>query len=283
MKRVLLCATIAVAMCFASCDGLFEEDYSDLTKIWYTTTDGEIAEPQPVPLAFGGADILSNNYYGSEGIIRFDGEVTEIGSCVFNKCGNLKSMILPNSVKYICYSAFLDCDNLESINIPNGLNLIREQAFKNCKSLKSITIPDSVTSIEKQAFRECSSLESVSLGNGITNIADVTFLECTSLKSVTIPDNVTKIGESAFEGCEKLESLTLGTGITMIEYCAFDNCSSLKSVYCKATTPPDFMGAYHFKGRASDCKFYVPRNSVEAYKNDASWKQFADNIVGYDF
>lgn len=283
MKKLFLLIALT-GMIATSCDDFFEEDYGDLTKIWYTTTDGEIAEPYlESGIAFGGADILSNNYSSGQGIIRFDGEVTHIGLCAFRNCGNLESIILPNSVKWIRESAFENCGNLESITIPNGLITIRSNAFSSCKSLKSITIPDGVTTIDNETFRGCSSLESVSLGNGLTNIGYSAFRGCSSLKSVTIPDNVTTVAESAFNTCKMLESVTLGNGIKMIEYCAFDNCSSLKSVYCKATTPPDFMGAYHFKGRASDCKFYVPTKSVSAYKNDVSWRQFADHIVGYDF
>lgn len=280
MKKLFL--LIALTGLFAtSCESFLEEGYTDVNKIWYTSTDGNIIKPHPQ--ATFGANILSNNYYGSQGIIRFDDEVTKIGQGAFYWDRNLESIILPNSVTSIGRVAFSECGSLESITIPNAVTSIGEMAFEFCENLNSITIPDGVTKIDSETFLECSGLESVSLGSGLTEIGYRAFYGCTSLKSVTIPDNVTKIGESAFKGCEKLESLTLGTGITMIEYCAFDNCSSLKSVYCKATTPPDFMGAYNFKGRASDCKFYVPRNSVEAYKNDASWKQFADNIVGYDF
>ena len=272
-------------MVATSCDGSFEEDYSDLTKIWYTTTDGEVVDLIESYSEYNfGANILSNNYYGSEGIIRFDGEVTKVAG--FHWCDRLKSIILPNSVVEISRVAFDDCDNLESITIPNGLTSMGEMAFRGCTSLKSITIPDGVTKIDKEVFKECSSLESVSLGNGVTEIGYEAFRECSSLKSVTIPDNVTLVGQNAFLGCKKLETVTLGSGVTEIDYMAFGVCSSLKSVYCKATTPPvldSYSSADIFTGYASDCKFYVPTKSVSAYKNNEDWKRFADNIVGYDF
>jgi hypothetical protein len=124
------------------------------------------------------------------------------------------------------------------------------------------------------------------LGNGVTEIGSNAFECCVSLKSITIPDNVTSIGRQAFLECKELETVTLGSGVTEIGLMAFAGCSSLKSVYCKATTPPlmNEMGIqWPFKGCASNCKFYVPIESVSAYKSAYGWKYYADDIVGYDF
>ena len=38
-----------------------------------------------------------------------------------------------------------------------------------------------------------------------------------------------------------------------------------------------------FYANASDRKIYVPKNSVDSYKADVSWKDYADDIEGYDF
>lgn len=283
MKKLFL--LIALTGMFATgCENFLEEDYTDVNKIWYTTTDGKIAEPFP-PVYEGhfGANIISNTY-GSQGVIRFDDEVTTIGGGAFYNCGNLKSIILPNSVASIVRVAFSGCGSLESITIPNAVTSIGEMAFRECKSLKSITIPDGVTKINSETFKECSSLESVSLGNGVTKIGYSAFWACSSLKSVDIPNNVTCIGQQAFVSCKNLETVTLGSGVTKIELGAFAGCSSLKSVYCKATTPPLMGGGmWPFEGCASNCKFYVPIESVSAYKNDNYWSHYADNIVGYDF
>ena len=66
---------------------------------------------------------------------------------------------------------------------------------------------------------------------------------------------------------------------------AFYGCTSLTSVYCKAATPPDldWWEVTAFVNNASGRKIYVPRASVNAYKNDEDWSQYADAIVGYDF
>ena len=98
---------------------------------------------------------------------------------------------------------------------------------------------------------------------------------------------VTEIGEEAFEYCSNLTSVTLPNNVTKIGEHTFSSCGSLESVYCKATTPPtavlDVNGWEAFDVNTDNRKIYVPHGSVEAYKNADGWRQYADDIVGYDF
>lgn len=155
-------------------------------------------------------------------------------------------------------------------------------AFSSCNSLTSVTIPDSVTTIGGFAFNGCSSLTSVTIPDSVVSIGYYTFYCCSSLTSVTIPDSVTSIGSSAFSGCSSLTSVTIPDSVTTIVGFAFGDCTSLKSVYCKATTPPT-GDHFMFYDNAFGRKIYVPRESVEAYKNAYGWIYYADQIVGYDF
>ena len=110
---------------------------------------------------------------------------TSIGIGIFQDCGKITSIYIPNSVIVIKKNAFYNCSGLTSINIPSGVTSIGIYAFTNCSSLTSITIPDSVTSIGSSAFNKC-----------------------TSLTSVTIPSSVTSIGGNAFERCTSLEYIS---------------------------------------------------------------------------
>ena len=237
--------------------------------------------------------------------ITIPDSVTTIGMCAFWYCTSLRSVTIPNSVTYIGDSAFNNCRNLSSVTIPNSVVRIGQSTFQSCSSLTSITIPDSVTTIEWYAFRGCSSLTSVTIPDSVTTIGSSVFEDCSSLTSVTIPDSVTTIGSSAFSDCSSLTSVTIPDSVTTIESSAFQSCAILEKVvigsgvknisiyafrYCyvlndisiKATTPPS-IGATSFNDIGTSPIFYVPTESVEAYKSATNWSDYANYIVGYDF
>ena len=118
---------------------------------------------------------------------------------------------------------------------------------------------------------------------GVTTIVTGAFEDCANLVKISIPDSVTTIGESAFEDCDSLTSVNIPDSVTTIGYDAFAYCESLTSVYCKATTPPALGGTYVFYDNGSGRKFYVPTESVVAYKRAYGWSEYAHAIVGYDF
>lgn len=92
--------------------------------------------------------------------VKFEGNVTSIGSYAFLNCPSLTSITIPDSVVSIGAFAFCNCSNLENVVMPNdsnsSLKSIGADAFYQCPKLKSITIPSSVTSIGRCAFDVCS-------------------------------------------------------------------------------------------------------------------------------
>ena len=63
---------------------------------------------------------------------------------------------------------------------------------------------------------------------------------------------------------------------------------------CESTTPPTLgkevfsygvYNPYNYKTTYYNlgCSIYVPKESVKAYKEADGWKEYAKNIVGYDF
>ena len=270
-------------------------------EIWYTSSDGAVVTPYATNVF--GANIVSNTYENGKGVIKFDGEVAQIGERAFYNCATLTSISIPNTIYLTNKEAFSGCKNLKRVDIsdlsawcritfkhsasssplyngadlylngellvdlviPSDISALKSGAFYSCASLRSVTIPSYVTLIGKSAFAKCTSLTNVTMDYGVTTLESSIFSGCTSLASITIPDSVTKIGAYAFTGC-----------------------TSLNDVYCKSTTPPmvEFSsGGYWsaFNNNASGRKIYVPRNSVEAYKAASGWSGYAAYIVGYDF
>ncbi len=83
--------------------------------------------------------------------VNFGKGITKIGFGAFEET-NLKRVVLPASLKTICYSAFSWNKNLNEVIIPNGVKTIEERAFFECNNLKSVNIPSSVKKIEQHAF-----------------------------------------------------------------------------------------------------------------------------------
>jgi len=136
--------------------------------------------------------------------VTIGNSVKEIGSFAFVGTGNLKAIVIPNSVVSLGSWAFQDC-RLESVVIGSGITEIGEYAFSS-NLLESVTIPDTVRSIGDLAFA----------GNRLVN--------------VVIPDSVVSIGAQAFRD-NRLESVGIpGSVQTVGDYAFYENDTTLTSV-----------------------------------------------------
>lgn len=93
--------------------------------------------------------------------VEIGSAVTSIGNGAFYQCGDLVSVLIPDSVKSIREAAFAYCSGLTSVTIPSSVKSIGPSVFNGCRRLTSVTIPDSVKSIGPSAFSDCTSLTSI--------------------------------------------------------------------------------------------------------------------------
>ena len=214
-------------------------------EIWYTN-GSSINASKPSDNAFN-ADILSNLYYIERDcwVIKFTHPVTSIE-----------------------YEAFMGCEDLISIIVPDTLNEIGLDAFKGCKNLMRF--------YGKSASDD---------GRCIVIDGALKAFAPAGITEYSIPDNVTCIDEFVFSGCDNLKSVTIPEYVSIIKDQSFSYCKNLSEVYCMATKPPmlkvESLSPDVVYGTASNIKFYVSNESVCAYKK--SWREYADNIIGYDF
>lgn len=129
-----------------------------------------------------------------------------------------------------------------------------------------------------------------------------TFKNCSQLSSVTFEPNSklktidgycdgnwsSEVGTKhygAFADCEALTNIELPASLTAINSVAFSNCRKLIDVYCTALTPPTIKtgSSGTFTNISSAARFYVPLESVDAYKAATGWEKYANQIVGYNF
>ncbi len=102
--------------------------------------------------------------------------ITSIGSVAFANLNSMKSIEVPDSVKFISSLAFYAATALESIHIPQSVESMNWGTFELTSSLKDIVLPDS-----------------------LTYIPDYCFLDNTSLEALIIPESITQVNDHAFD------------------------------------------------------------------------------------
>ena len=155
-------------------------------------------------------------------------KITSIGEKIFENCGNLTKVTIPNSVTEIKNKAFYGT-SIEEITIPDSVTNLG-YAVNSCNSLKKITIGDGVTEIKNGLFENLTALETVIIGKNLKTIELNAFYNCTGLKSINFPNTLETIGLSAFYKCTGLESISLPNTLKSIGTSAFEQCTSLKEV-----------------------------------------------------
>lgn len=175
-------------------------------EIWYTTTDGKILTPSSTE---GLPTIISNTYIYGKGIIKFNGQVTQLGQDLvgtFDGCTRLQTVIIPDSVIIIKNNTFRNCTNLVNVYIPDGVTEYPQRMLSGCAKLPSFNIPNTVTSIGSFAMSDCPKLEYINIPDSVTYIDDAAFYN-TGIKSATISKNITAIPRLLFSTCKELTNI----------------------------------------------------------------------------
>mgnify|MGYP004639689917 FL=1 len=150
--------------------------------------------------------------------VRFEGNITKIGSGAFKECSELTQAILPDSLQEIGRRAFYDCKKLTSVNLPAGLTKVGPEAFRNT-GLTSLALPGGLKTIEDRAFSGC----------GITTLV--------------IPEGVETIEEAAFEYDTKLTAVALPASLKSIDGRTFYHDNNLKTITVSGNNPTFSMAA----------------------------------------
>ena len=231
---------------------------------WDTNGDGELSYIEAAMVTN-----LGEVFRGNTEIISFDElqyfiSLASISNNAFNGCSSMVSLIIPNAVTSIGYSAFKNCSSWTSLlNIPNSVTSIGYSAFNNCRGLTgSLTIPDHVTFIGDFAFYNCRNLTgSLTLPSSVTSIQESTFSGCNGLNAVYYLGDIhqwcnIQFGESGanplsrmhnlFIDNELVTDLVIPETVTVIKNYAFQGATCLTSLILSDSVTA--IGNYAFSG-----------------------------------
>lgn len=173
--------------------------------------------------------IPESAFYGSAASsITLGNKVRWIGKEAFiGQSGRLKSLSLPESVKYVDESAFSGHRYLTSLNL-GAVEEIGKNAFGNLTSLQKLHIPSSVKVIHGNPFSYDAALSSIMVDtentvfdsrnacNAIINSTTNVAVSC--CPGTQLPEGVTGLGEDALTlgGASKMFTLNLPSTLTFI-------------------------------------------------------------------
>lgn len=242
--------------------GLYDPTMPPFNEIWYTSTNETVVTPYTTS-GFG-ATIVSNTYSDGKGIIKFDGNVTNLPIDAFRDCQYLSTLSLPYKVTNIGYRAFRACVNLTEFS-------------------------GKFASDDGRCFIVNNSLAAYAYGSGteynvpesVTSIAYGALYGGRNIKKIALGDNVTAIGDSAFWNNLALESVSIGSGVIKIGSQAFSYSRKLKELFINALAPPTLSGEILTECH-EELKIYVPAQSLAKYKTAKYWEEYADIIIGVE-
>ena len=239
--------------------------------------------------------------------LSLDNKIKSLGRSAFTNCRNLKQFIIPDSVTILNYALLKDCSSLKSIRIHKGIKEMYH-AFSGCTNLSTFIIEDRNTSLivgpdynnvslysckldsvyiggkivvyntshndRYSPFYRNTSLRTVKISDAETTIYDNEFYGCTNLQNVSIGDNVKSIGKWAFSGCSSLKNFTFGSGLQSIGQEAFSDCINITQISSEAVVPPTCGINALDDINKWNCKLFVPKANINAYKQAPQWKEF---------
>lgn len=95
--------------------------------------------------------------------VTFGDKIETINVSAFNSCKGLETVNFPSKFAsgecVIGVNAFEGCTSLKSIELPEGIKFSGNGQFKNCTAFESITLPDTVTELGKDTFSGCGNIK----------------------------------------------------------------------------------------------------------------------------
>ena len=261
--------------CFSSCDNLetvyIPESLKDLSDYSFTDCpslreflgsnefipDGHaFIDDRGYMKAFAGAGLV--NYVIPEGVVYF-------GSFL-GGWSSLRSVTIPQSLKYVSYPPFAGSDNLEF------LYGAHTTADHHCLIIDG----DFVT-----ATPVLPPVYTVPSGYNIDYMF-FTFYGNKTVERLKLSDEVTFMSLSAVGNMPQLKSLSLPANVATLED-PFRGTDNLDTLYVRSYSPPIFTEEESSHIGHKGLVVCVPKGTEDQYKAAPTWSNYAQYIIGYEY
>ncbi len=222
-----------------------------------------------------------------------------IASYSFYKSSSLKTILIPETVKYIGRSAFYLCSSLEDISLPDAVTRIEDYTFYGCSALKPFELPNDLAYIGRSAFYKAllsdksddTEVNTLIIPDTVKYIGDYAFYNTGvselingsdedegeiaevfyGIEKIIIGKGVEYIGTRAFYNSVALREAVLGEKLITIGERAFYNCKLLSSLTFAENSVLEKIGNSAFYGCESLGQIKLP-NSVKIIERNAFYK-----------
>lgn len=285
---------------------------------WDTNHDGELSYAEAAAVKSIGTVFSRNKDIQLFNEFKYFINVTELEEQAFESCSNLWYLSLPSYISKIGDHALSNCSSLFELQLPGSLTEIGDNSFSNIGS-KSIIIPKAVKKIGEYAFQyaKCETIE-FEKNSELEEIGQSAF-QSSKIVEICIPAGVTTIQLQTFYLCHNLQKVTFEEGSqlneiqtynpkiptyygfqceSLVEFDASNcvhltqlppylfsasstsNVAPIATIKIGANNPPS-CSSNTFQKSIYNATLYVPKESIELYKNDSRWKDFK-NIVALE-
>ncbi|MBQ8715805.1 MAG: leucine-rich repeat protein [Prevotella sp.] len=183
----------------------------------------------------------------------------------------ITSLSMANTITYIAKYACMGCSQLRKVSISSSVLDIGDGALQSGDKLETVTIEDGDELLVYKGdylsyfYAFPSKIKTLYIGRNFT--PDLFSVACGNVTDLTIGDQVTTFEITNFPS---LRRLTIGTGLKNIPYMETGNY--LTKITVKSEIPQSCGG---FNNRTyTNATLYVPRGSLESYRNTEVWSNF---------
>lgn len=246
-----------------------------------------------------GGGAYNESYYTEDNVV---------GQRMFDGCGKLMKIQLPDDAISVGKDAFSNCHALTEITIPASASEVLPSA--DCVALVSVKVskanlyfasvdgvltdaattrivwfpmgktgeyrlPPTIMEIGDYAFSHCNITNFV-LPQDLSTMGQAVFYG-SKVEAVTLPDKLKTLPSATFQECMALATVRIGAGTELISDYVFDGCP-LTDLRVEALIPPVCRDKT-FASKGNDirkkCTLHVPKGRAVYYKAAEGWRDFS--------